>query len=144
MAAKTAPLSFQQTLIVAVPDAGGLQAKVFGAKWLHLDVPRHLYHFTRSSLASQLQAEGSAPMREWHQEFEYDLLGWSQSALNSGPTPPNLFFDLLRGRKPAVTTLQRIATWVAGSILTGLAIFMAPLGTLAKRGGTLIIAARPC
>lgn len=83
-------------------------------------------------------------MREWHQEFEYDLLGWSQSALNFAPTPPNLFFDLLTGRKPAVSPLQRFATWVAGFVLTGLAIFLVPIGTVAKRGGTLIIAGRAC
>jgi len=77
-------LSPKGVLIIAVPNAGGLQARAFGAKWFHLDVPRHLYHFTRPSLANLLRSEGFIPFREWHQEFEYDLLGWSQSALNSG------------------------------------------------------------
>jgi 2-polyprenyl-3-methyl-5-hydroxy-6-metoxy-1,4-benzoquinol methylase len=131
-------------LIVAVPDAGGLQARVFGSKWLHLDVPRHLYHFTRFSLESLLRSERFAHFREWHQEFEYDLLGWSQSALNFGPTAPNLFFDLLTGRKPAIGPSQRLSTWVAGCVLTGLAIPLVPLSTVARRGGTLILAARPC
>src|SRR5271170_4366891 len=71
-------LSSNGVLIIAVPNAGGLQARAFRAKWFHLDVPRHLYHFTRSSLANLLQSEGFIPFREWHQEFEYDLLGWSQ------------------------------------------------------------------
>ena len=106
-------------IIIAVPDAGGLQARIFGSKWLHLDVPRHLYHFNRSSLGNLLQREGFSTIREWHQEFEYDLLGWSQSALNYGPTAPNLFFDLLTGRKPDVGPIEKIFTWVAGSVLTG-------------------------
>jgi len=136
-------LSSNGALIIAVPNAGGLQARAFGAKWFHLDVPRHLYHFTRSSLASVLQSEGFAPFREWHQEFEYDLLGWSQSALNLTPLPANLFFDLLRGFKPPVGPLASVATWVSGSLLTALSIFFVPLGTLTRRGGTLIVASRP-
>jgi hypothetical protein len=130
-------------LIVAVPNAGGLQARAFGPKWLHLDVPRHLYHFTRSSLENLLRREKFTPVREWHREFEYDLLGWSQSALNFGPTAPNLFFDLLTGRKPAIGRIQWISTWIAGCVLTGFAILLIPLGTLARLGGTIIVAARP-
>jgi SAM-dependent methyltransferase len=131
-------------LIVAVPDAGGLQARVFGPKWLHLDVPRHLYHFSRQSLENLLQMEGFTPVNEWHQEFEYDLLGWSQSALNLGTSTPNLFFDLLTGREPPISTMQRIFIWMAGCVLTGFAIFLVALGTITRRGGTIIIAARPC
>jgi SAM-dependent methyltransferase len=129
-------------LIIAVPDAGGLQARTFGAKWFHLDVPRHLYHFTRSSLANLLRSEGFIPSREWHQEFEYDLLGWSQSALNLLPGPPNLFFDLLRGFKPPVGKFASLAAWLSGSLLTALSILLVPVGTFTRRGGTLIIAAR--
>jgi len=135
-------LSSNGVLIVAVPNVGGLQARAFGAKWFHLDVPRHLYHFTRSSLANLLQSEGFTPFREWHQEFEYDLLGWSQSALNLAPGPPNLFFDLLRGFKPPIGKLASVVAWLAGSFLTALTIFLVPVGTLTRRGGTLIIAAR--
>ena len=83
-------------------------------------------------------------VREWHQEFEYDLLGWSQSALNYGPMAPNLFFDLLTGRKPEIGPLGKFFTWAAGCALTGLAIILVPVGTILKRGGTLIVAARPC
>ena len=31
-------------LVVAVPNAASLQARTFGDRWLHLDVPRHLVH----------------------------------------------------------------------------------------------------
>ncbi len=30
------------TMLVAIPNADGLQASVFGPRWFHLDVPRHL------------------------------------------------------------------------------------------------------
>jgi hypothetical protein len=129
-------------LIIAVPDAGGLQARTFGERWFHLDVPRHLYHFTRTSLTGLLDSCGLDPVREWRQEFEYDLLGWSQSALNTFMKPQNLFFDLLRGRKPAAGHLKSAAAWITGSLLTAAAAPLVPLGTLTGRGGTLIMAAR--
>lgn len=129
-------------LIVAVPDAGGLQARIFGRNWFHLDVPRHLFHFTRAALLTMLQAEGFAPSHEWHQEFEYDLLGWSQSALNALGLKQNLFFDLLRGYRPDASALTCGFSLLAGAALTGISVPLVPLGTLARRGGTLIVAAR--
>jgi SAM-dependent methyltransferase len=128
-------------LVIAVPDAGGLQAGVFGPSWFHLDVPRHLYHFTRKSLLNMLDAEGFAPSHEWHQEFEYDLLGWSQSALNVMGLRQNLFFDLLRGYRTNVNPWSSALSLLAGAVLTGISLPLVPLGTLAKRGGTLIVAA---
>jgi len=137
-------LSANGVLIIAVPNAGGLQAGIFGSQWFHLDVPRHLYHFTRSALVNLLQSEGFLPSREWHQEFEYDLLGWSQSALNLlAPGRPNLFFDLLRGFQPPIGKLASAAAWLSGALLMALTILLVPVGTLIRRGGTLIISARP-
>ena len=37
-------------LIIAVPDQGSLQARLFGRHWFHLDVPRHLWHFSARGL----------------------------------------------------------------------------------------------
>ncbi|MBZ5525565.1 MAG: class I SAM-dependent methyltransferase [Acidobacteriia bacterium] len=136
-------LSPSGALIIAVPDAGGWQARLFGAHWFHLDVPRHLYHFTRESLANLLRSCGFTPEREWRQEFEYDALGWSQSALNASMSPPNLFFDLLRGRKPAASALKSAAAWTAGLLLTAAAAPLVPLSSLCAQGGTLVVAAKP-
>jgi SAM-dependent methyltransferase len=38
-------------LAVAVPDFGCWQRRVFQDRWFHLDVPRHLQHFTSATLA---------------------------------------------------------------------------------------------
>lgn len=129
-------------LIVAVPDAGGMQASAFGKHWFHLDVPRHLHHFTRTSLARLLDSCKLDTVKEWNQEFEYDLLGWSQSALNAMMKPQNLFFDLLRGRKPHTGKIRALTAWTAGLLLTAAALPLVPLGTILRKGGTQIIAAR--
>ena len=57
--------------LAAVPNAEGAHARSFGAKWLHLDVPRHLFHFGPRSLVALLEAARLRPCKFWHQEFEY-------------------------------------------------------------------------
>jgi SAM-dependent methyltransferase len=129
-------------LVVAVPDAGGLQAGVFRSGWFHLDVPRHLYHFNERSLRHLLEATGFSIERCWHQEFEYDLLGWSQSALNLMFPTPNLFFNRLTGRRTDAGKVETAASHLFGLALSALALPAVAIGTLARRGGTLIAVAR--
>jgi SAM-dependent methyltransferase len=81
------------TLLVAVPDSRGWQARLFGRHWLHLDVPRHLYHFGLASLRGAFERAGLEVGRVWHQELEYDLFGWIQSALNGVMPQPNILFE---------------------------------------------------
>ena len=133
----------QGRLIIAVPDFGGLQAVLFGPKWLHVDVPRHLYHFTTGSLRQALTAAGFSVQRTWHQEFEYDLLGWSQSALNYLMTEPNVFFDTLTGKEGNVGGFAKLYACLLGSLLTLLALPVLTLGTLLGRGGSQIVVAAP-
>src|SRR5918911_769301 len=128
-------------LVVAVPDAEGLQARLFGPSWFHLDVPRHLYHFGLRSLNVLLDMAGFAPLRRWHQEFEYDLLGWSQSALNLISSTPNLFFNQLTGRPTEAGRAEVAASYSLGIALSALALPATAIGALSRRGGTIIVAA---
>lgn len=128
-------------LIVAVPDFGGLQARLFGPAWLHADVPRHLYHFNRKALEYSLAVAGLTPHVWRHQEFEYDLLGWSQSALNRLQKHPNLFFYLLTGKRCDAGPASRFFAMAAGTVLTFLSLPALAVSTMLGRGGTLIVVA---
>jgi len=46
------------SLIVQVPNAGSLQARVFGRRWYGLDVPRHLINYTAQALQTLLDRCG--------------------------------------------------------------------------------------
>ena len=129
-------------LFVAVPDAGGWQARSFGQDWLHLDVPRHLYHYGRRSLRLLHERAGFQVREERHQEFEYDVLGWSQSALNSMLPTRNLFFRQLTGKAQGTPSVERAANWLLGPALSVLALPSTWLGAAFKRGGTLIFASQ--
>lgn len=45
-------------LFLAVPNHESVDAKHYGHHWAAYDVPRHLWHFTRKSMAAFLQQEG--------------------------------------------------------------------------------------
>ena len=86
-------------IIIALPNNNSLQASFFKNKWLHLDVPRHRFHFDDMSLEKLLNKNGFEILYKWYQELEYDLLGWIQSALNTVFLDQNLFFRLLQGQQ---------------------------------------------
>ncbi len=127
-------------LFVAVPDAGGWQAQLSGKDWLHLDVPRHLFHFGRQSLRQLLEKCGFQVRDQHHQEFEYDVLGWSQSALNKIFATRNLFFLQLTGKAPEALPWERAGNLLIGPVLSAAAVPATWFSALCKRGGTLIFA----
>jgi SAM-dependent methyltransferase len=130
------------TFVVAVPDSRGLQARLFGQHWLHLDVPRHLYHFSLSSLRAAFEQAGLDVTRVWHHEAEYDWFGWIQSALNRIMPRPNILFDALTRRPRRVSRALVAANAVLAGLLLLPAFVATVVSTWAGQGGTIIVAAR--
>lgn len=143
VAAARERLKADGTFIVAVPDAAGLQATVFKDKWFHLDVPRHLYHFDRASLTSMLDRAGFRVTRWHHLEIELDVFGWLQSALNAVMPQPNVLFQSLTGKPRTSGAGQLALSYALGTMLGPAALAATAVGTLARRGATLIAIARP-
>jgi len=66
-------------LLVAVPNFGCLERKLFGRNWNWLEVPRHFYHFTRASLTRVVAETG----------FKVEWVGFSPFGGSAGPLFPN-------------------------------------------------------
>jgi SAM-dependent methyltransferase len=129
-------------VLISVPDNGGWQACLYGRHWVHLDVPRHLFHFDRSSLGRLLEMMGFRPVGAWHLELEYDLLGWSQSALNVIGPEANVFFHSLTGKEVGVGKAVQAVHLGLGISLSAAALPLVITSSLWRRGGTLVMAAR--
>jgi len=135
-------LSPRGVLVVAVPNAEGLQARAFGRCWFHLDVPRHLYHFGIRSL-SMLLGESGFEIRTWyHQETEYDVFGWLQSGLNAVTKPPNALFRAMTGKPSNLGPAQEACQRLGASAMAPVALAATALGTALHSGGTLVAVAR--
>jgi SAM-dependent methyltransferase len=62
-------------LIIAVPNFDSIQARVFRGRWYHLEVPRHLYHFTPGGLRRLLDDGGFDVQAEYQRSPEHNWAG---------------------------------------------------------------------
>lgn len=114
-------------IILAVPNFGSLQAQWAGRHWLHLDVPRHVWHFTQVHLTSLLEQEGFAIEKRRAFSFEYDTFGFVQSFLNWLLPRQNLLFDLLQQRGALQNPAQPEKALHKGDIFGGVvSVLLAP------------------
>ena len=132
-------------VLIAVPNFGSWQARATGRFWLHLDLPRHLSHFTPDSVRLLLEASGYEVIGQTFGEWEYDVVGWSQSLLNRFFRGGNAFFKRVSGRPGLGPVLRPRALFqlVMGLGLSATFLGFTWLENLLKRGGTLIVVARP-
>ena len=90
------------TLLVAVPNFGSWEARWSRDKWFHLDVPRHLTHFTPRSLGRILEEAGIPITSVNFFSTEYDFFSFVQSVQNKLGFRHNLLYNLLRTRSAKV------------------------------------------
>lgn len=69
-------------VVVNVPNFGSWQARFAGTNWLHLDIPRHLVHYTPKTLAATFERAGLKVSRIGFVSIEHDPYGWVESASN--------------------------------------------------------------
>jgi 2-polyprenyl-3-methyl-5-hydroxy-6-metoxy-1,4-benzoquinol methylase len=84
-------------LVVEVPNFGSWYAKAFGDAWFHLDVPRHLFHFTQQTLQHLVETAGFRVVRQETRNLQYDAFGGVQSALNKILRKKNLLNNFNTG-----------------------------------------------
>src|SRR5262249_55986931 len=100
------------------------------------------YHFTAASIDRMLQQAEFVPVTHWHQEFEYDLFGWWQSALNAVLPTPNVLFDYLSRKKLRGTRMDKIVSGISVPFFSFASLPLVWLGSITRRGGTLLVAAQ--
>jgi len=114
-------------MVVAVPNAASVQARSFGRFWFHLDVPRHLQHFSPEALRRALQDVGLRVVRTSVVSPEHDPYGVLQSWLNWLGFRQNLLTKLLMGIADdvSVATLALMAAAAAALLLPSVIISLA-------------------
>lgn len=125
-------------MVVAVPNFASWQARLFGHSWLHLDVPRHLYHFSPETLAYAYEQVGLRVIRTRHVSLEHDPYGWVQSTLNRLGFEQNLLTKLLMGMADGKTGLVTTAIMFAvAAVLVIPALVIAMISWLADSGAII-------
>lgn len=109
-------------LVIAVPNFDSFQARVFRGRWYHLEVPRHLYHFSPGTLRRLLDAGGFDVLAEYQQSPEHNWAG--------------ILGSLVPLVAPNGSYVGRLARLVAGRPLARAA---AAVETAFHRGGTFTL-----
>jgi SAM-dependent methyltransferase len=139
------------TLLVAVPNFGSWEARWGQDRWFHLDVPRHLNHFTPDALRGYLRDAGLRPRMTSYFASEYDFFSFVQTVMNRIGIRHNLLYNLLRTRgakvlagsnRPGPSPIDLVATLLLALPLGLISLVWAPLVALLRQGATVTIYAK--
>jgi SAM-dependent methyltransferase len=122
-------------LIINVPNFASWQSRFAGARWLHLDVPRHLVHFTPETLAATLERAGLKLDHVSFASLEHDPYGWVESTISKLSGRTNRLTRFLMGLDPIGPTV--LFSFVLGSILLAPALLLAGISWLAESGALM-------
>jgi len=116
-------------LIVAVPNIDSLEARLGGAHWFHLDLPRHQSHFSLRTLERLLADVGFTPVMTKRFSLEYGPYGMLQTLLNRMGFSHNLLYNALKA--PGARAPWRLARWARALQLGAMAVLLPVLAPLA-------------
>jgi 2-polyprenyl-3-methyl-5-hydroxy-6-metoxy-1,4-benzoquinol methylase len=131
-------------LLIAVPNFASPEARLGRAGWFHLDVPRHLVHFTPATLGAMLSASGFETVKVTHLVPEYDVFSFVQTVENRLGLPPNVLYDVLRRSEARLRAhrsgrIAMVAAMVLAVPLTVAAAAVAPLAAATRRSATIAV-----
>lgn len=131
-------------LVVAVPNPGSVQARLFRERWLAWDLPRHVVHLPANTLIRGLEAQGLSVERVSYWRGGQVVFGWLHGLVGLLPGTPDLY-DAIRvapARSAPMSPPRRITVLAAAVVLLPVAALCAIGEVIARRGGTVYIEAR--
>jgi hypothetical protein len=132
------------TLLVAIPNASSLQARIFGDRWFHLDLPRHLVHLPAETVTDRLRSLGLRVTRVSHWRGGQVLFGWLHGLVGTLPGGHDLYDAIRRpeARSDPLPWHRRAVALSAAAVLFPFAAVATVVEVAARRGGTVYVEAR--
>ena len=131
-------------LVIAVPNAASWQARVFGDRWLALDLPRHLVHLTPPALRTRIEAAGLRVERVSYLRGGQVVFGWVHGFVGKLPGHPDLYDAIRRSEARQAThgPALRLYALAAAVVALPFALAATAVEVAARSGGTMYIEAR--
>lgn len=128
-------------LLLALPNIESLEAKISKRKWFHLDLPRHLYHYSPLTIRKILEKTGFQIIKITHFTLEYNLC-LIQSMINIICPEVNFLYNLVKKNIKYKLSLgiYLYSLFISFFVLIFLSIpliIISYLFSLLKRGGTI-------
>ncbi len=131
-------------LVIAVPNATSLQARVFKDRWLALDLPRHLVHLSPQALLAEIGQAGLLVERVSYLRGGQVLFGWVHGLVIQLPGHPDLY-DVIRrtqARRTAHGPFRRVVALAAAVVALPFALAGTAVEVATRSGGTIYVEAR--
>ncbi|MEI7811683.1 MAG: class I SAM-dependent methyltransferase [Ignavibacteria bacterium] len=87
-------LDYDGLVIIEVPNISSLQAKIAKELWMHIDVPRHISHFTFKSLAKIAEKSGLIILETEYFSSHLGIIGLVQSLMSKMGYTNNIIQEL--------------------------------------------------
>lgn len=116
-------------LVIEVPNMQSWQSKWAGKRWLHLDVPRHLTHFTSQSLATAIKQSGCSILKEEYFSFHLGIIGMTQTIFSWFGYKGFLIGDIKQRKS--------MALFLKIGLALPFAILLETLASACKKGGVI-------
>lgn len=131
-------------LILSLPNIASWQARWAGGEWFHLDLPRHLFHYTPATVTALLQDAGFVVERTSHYSLEQNPFGLLQSALQRLGAVRMGLYNLLRGpvHQSARRRIRRLPGYAAYLAAFPVAAAVEYLWSVLRSGATVTVLAR--
>jgi hypothetical protein len=131
-------------LVLALPNAASLQARIFGDRWLALDLPRHLTHLPADLVLQYLAELEMKIERVSYWRGGQVLFGWLHGLVGLLPGHPDLYDAIRRpdSRGNELARLKLVGLWIAALLLAPFAAVGMAGEVALRRGGTIYVEAR--
>jgi len=131
-------------LLLSVPNFGSTEAIRARSSWFHLDVPRHINHFSSSFIKNLIYTNDAEIIEESYINIEYDLFCTVQTWQNKFGITHNLLYKSLRKYKSSlrVTIFTKYFTYVLALLLAPFAFLVSLYRSLVKDGSVITVIAR--
>jgi SAM-dependent methyltransferase len=127
-------------LVLAVPNNASWQATWFGARWFHLDLPRHLHFFGHEGLCRLMVERGFTLEKTSTSDLLQGVFGFVQSALNLLPgVPPNRMYALMRSGVGRWQRIELLLWSLPAALLVLPAMIEFALSAWRRRGACSIL-----
>jgi SAM-dependent methyltransferase len=125
------------TLVLGLPNIASWQARFSRGNWMHLDVPRHLSHFTPDAIERALNASGFRMTHIDFRSYEHDPFGWVQSTLDRLGFEQGILIKRLTGMKRRSGPVATLAALLIAAPLGVIAVPVALASWRARAGAVM-------
>jgi SAM-dependent methyltransferase len=131
-------------IVISVPNIESLQARFGGERWFHLDLPRHLFHFSPRSLSALVARAGLRVERVGHLYPEMEAIGLVQTTLNRAGFEDDLLYRFAK-RDPSAPGGPRVYASLALALAAApVAVAWSGIAPLLRTGASIqLVAERP-